>query len=74
VCLAVPARVVEVHADGGGVVELGGVRQDIRLDLVPDAAVGEFVVVHVGFALARLDVAETERTLALVAAQRDEAP
>lgn len=48
-----------------GVVDLGGVRKTISLALVPDARLGEYVIVHVGYALGRIDPDEAERTLAL---------
>ncbi|MCS6786165.1 MAG: HypC/HybG/HupF family hydrogenase formation chaperone [Thiobacillaceae bacterium] len=66
-CLAIPARVVERIDDERAVVELAGVRKTISLALVEDVAVGDYVVVHVGFALARLDTAEAQATLALMA-------
>lgn len=64
-CLAIPARVVELRDADMGVVDLGGVRKTISLALVPDARLGEYVIVHVGYALGRIDPAEAERTLAL---------
>ncbi len=67
-CLAIPARVVEVLAEDQGVVDLGGIRKQISLELIDGAAVGDYVIVHVGYALSRLDPAEAERTLALFAA------
>ncbi|OHC83918.1 MAG: hydrogenase assembly protein HupF [Sideroxydans sp. RIFOXYD2_FULL_59_7] len=48
-------------------VNLGGVRKEISLALVDDATVGEYVIVHVGYALQKLDQEEAERTLALFA-------
>ncbi|MDD3763796.1 MAG: HypC/HybG/HupF family hydrogenase formation chaperone [Nevskiales bacterium] len=67
-CLAIPARVVEVLAEDQGIVDLGGIRKQISLELIDGAAVGDYVIVHVGYALSRLDPAEAERTLALFAA------
>jgi hydrogenase expression/formation protein HypC len=64
-CLAIPAKVVEVLDDGLGTVELGGVRRQISLELVKGVTVGEYVIVHVGYALQRLDPVEAEKTLAL---------
>jgi hydrogenase expression/formation protein HypC len=64
-CLAMPARVIEIDAHDQAIVELGGVRKGISLALVDDVAVGDYVIVHVGFALQRLDVEEAEKTLAL---------
>ena len=66
-CLALPARVVELTADDSAIVELGGVRKQVSLALVEGVAVGDYVIVHVGFALTRLDPEEAERTLALFA-------
>ena len=48
-------------------VDLGGVRKDISLALVDDVAVGDYVILHVGYALNKLDAEEAERTLALFA-------
>ena len=62
-CLALPARVVELRAGDSAVVDLGGVRKEISLALVEDIAVGDYVIVHVGYALARLDPEEAEQTL-----------
>lgn len=65
-CLAVPARVVEVGEGDEAVVDLDGVKKRISLALVEDVAVGDYVIVHVGFALQKLDIAEAEATLALL--------
>ncbi len=66
-CLALPTRVVEVEADGQWAsVELGGVRKRISVALLDDVQPGEYVILHVGYALAKLDTAEAERTLALM--------
>jgi hydrogenase expression/formation protein HypC len=66
-CLAIPARVVELLPDAQAVVELGGVRRTISVALVEGLALGDYVIVHVGYALARLDPQEAQRTLALFA-------
>jgi hydrogenase expression/formation protein HypC len=66
-CLAIPARIVELLPDGAGRVDLGGVRKTISLELVDGVGVGDYVIVHVGYALTRLDPAEAERTLATFA-------
>lgn len=66
-CLAIPARVVELVDPGQAVVELGGVRKRISLALVDGIVVGDYVIVHVGYALTRLDRAEAAATLALMA-------
>jgi len=66
-CLAIPARVVELLPDEMAIVELSGVRKDISLSMVDDVAPGDYVIVHVGFALSKLDADEAEKTLALFA-------
>jgi hydrogenase expression/formation protein HypC len=66
-CLAIPARVVEIAENDLAIVDLGGVRKDISLALVEDVQVGDYVIVHVGYALTRLDPEEAEKTLALMA-------
>ena len=66
-CLAVPVRVTEVLPDGNAVVEVGGVRNRVSLSLVDGVGVGDYVIVHAGFAINRLDVAEAEKSLALFA-------
>ena len=66
-CLALPARVAALLPDEMAVVDLGGVRKEISLALTPEARVGDYVIVHVGHALGRLDTEEAERTLALFA-------
>jgi len=66
-CLAIPARILRLREDGLADVELEGVTKEISLELVPDAGPGDYVIVHVGFALSKLDPEEAERTLALFA-------
>ena len=72
-CLAIPARVVERLEADDAVVELDGVRKTISLALVDEVAVGDYVIVHVGFALSRLDPEEAAQTLALFAQASAEA-
>ncbi|MBL8447431.1 MAG: HypC/HybG/HupF family hydrogenase formation chaperone [Zoogloeaceae bacterium] len=69
-CLAVPARIVAMAEDRKAVVELDGVRRTIALDLLDEVSEGDYVIVHVGYALARLDPDEAEATLRLMAAGR----
>jgi hydrogenase expression/formation protein HypC len=66
-CLAIPARVVELLPDEQAVVDLGGVRKIISIALAAEAQVGDYVIVHVGHALGVLDEAEALATLALFA-------
>lgn len=64
-CLAVPVEVLEVLDPGEAVVDLAGVRSRVSTLLLEEVAVGDYVIIHVGHAIARLDVEEAERTLAL---------
>jgi len=71
-CLAVPARVIELHDDDRATVNLGGVKLTISLALVEDVALDDYVIVHVGYALSKLDREEAERTLAMLASVGNE--
>ncbi|NHC07915.1 MULTISPECIES: HypC/HybG/HupF family hydrogenase formation chaperone [Azonexus] len=66
-CLAIPAQVVELRDGDNAVVDLAGVRKEISLSLVDGVAVGDYVIVHVGYALNKLDPEEAEQTLKLFA-------
>jgi hydrogenase expression/formation protein HypC len=66
-CLAIPAEVIAILPDGMAKVSLDGVTKTVSVALLDEVAVGDFVVLHVGHALARIDKAEAERTLALLA-------
>lgn len=66
-CLAIPARVVRIEDGDLAIVDLGGVRKEISLALVEGVALGDYVIVHVGYALTRLDPDEAKQTLALMA-------
>jgi len=65
-CLAVPARVTEMRDGLLGLVELGGVVREVSFALLPDAAVGDYVLLHAGYALQKVDTAEAEETLRLL--------
>jgi len=66
-CLAVAACVVEIGAgEDLALVSLGGVRREVSLALVDGVEVGDYLLVHVGYALSRIDRDEAERTLALI--------
>ena len=65
-CLAIPGRVQAVRDDRGtrmATVEFGGVRKEICLAYLPDVAVDDYVIVHVGFAISRVDEASALETL-----------
>lgn len=64
-CLAVPMKVIEIE-DNEAVVELGGLKKKINLGLLEKIDVGDYVIVHAGFAIQKLDEEEAEKTLALV--------
>ncbi len=68
-CLAVPGKILSIEQVGEsrlGKVQFGGITRETYLDLVPEAQVGDYVVVHVGFALSRVDPEEAQRTLELI--------
>jgi len=64
-CLAVPAKILQLLEEEKAVVDMDGVRQNISVALVPEAKPGDFVVVHIGFALSVLDEEEARQSLAL---------
>lgn len=73
-CLAIPARVVQISDGERAVVDMGGVQKEVSLALLEDVREGDYVIVHVGFALNKLDPEEAERTLALFAEMDDPDP
>jgi hydrogenase expression/formation protein HypC len=66
-CLALPARVVELLPGQRAIVDLGGVRKQVSIDLVENAQVDDYVIVHVGYAIGKIDPEEAKLTLALFA-------
>jgi len=73
-CLGIPGKVIEVREEAGlamGRVDFGGVRKEACLAYVPDVKVGEYVIVHVGFAISKLDEEEAIRTLELLSQMGD---
>ena len=68
-CLAIPGKILDTRDSGGmrvGKVQFGGVTRDICLEYVPEAGLGDYVVVHVGFAISRVDAEEAQRTYELL--------
>ena len=65
-CLAVPMKVVELIPPDRAIVETEGVSMEISLKLVENAAVGDYMIVHTGFALEVLDLDEAEKTLRML--------
>ena len=73
-CLGIPGKVVETYREHDllmGKVDFGGVCKRVCLEHVPEAQPGEYVIVHVGFALARIDEAEAQRVFALLAEMKE---
>ena len=69
-CLGVPGKVIETFVEDDvamGTVDFGGIRRKVSLSFAPEAKVGSFVVVHVGFAISTVDEREAERSYALLA-------
>jgi len=69
-CLAVPGKILETKEENGsriGRVQFGGITRQVQLDFVPEAVIGDYVIVHVGFALSTVNAEEAERTYQLLA-------
>ena len=69
-CLGVPGRIVEIHDEHGtpmATVDFGGVTRSVCLAYLPDARVGDYAVVHAGFAITRLDEAAAQESLRMFA-------
>ena len=64
-CLAIPMELVE-RGEYDGEVELYGVRRKVSLMLLPEAEVGEFLLIHAGYAIGKLDAQEAQETIALL--------
>jgi len=70
-CLAIPGKIIWAEERDGnrmGKVQFGGVTREVFLNFVPDAVPGDYVIVHVGFAISLVDAAEAERTFQLLEA------
>ena len=68
-CLGIPGRITEIRDEAGlamGKVDFGGVRKDACLAYLPEAKLGDYVIVHVGFAISRVDEAEAKKTLEIL--------
>jgi len=69
VCLAIPGKILEIQELGplrAGRVQFGGIVRQVSLSFVPEAELGDYVMVHVGFAISRVDGPEAERTYQLL--------
>ena len=68
-CLAVPGKILEIYETNGllmGKIDFGGVTREVCLSFVPEAKVGDYTIIHVGFALNLIDQKEAMETLALL--------
>jgi hydrogenase expression/formation protein HypC len=68
-CLAIPGKVLTIEQSKGlciGRVQFGGIVRQASLDFVPEVSIGDYVMVHVGFAISRVDEKEAERTYKLL--------
>jgi hydrogenase expression/formation protein HypC len=68
-CLAIPGKVVEIDATVSpimGKVSFGGIKKNVCLELVPEVKIGNYVIVHVGFAISMMDEEEAQETLKLI--------
>lgn len=68
-CLAIPGKVVSVEQSNGlrtARIQFGGIIRQASLDFVPEAQIGDYVMVHVGYAISRVDAEEAERTYQLL--------
>lgn len=63
-CLAIPMKIMEIDG-ASAVVDAGGVSRKARVDLLPDLRVGDYVLMHAGLAIAKVDADEAEETLAV---------
>jgi len=64
-CLGIPGKVIEIEKNVAKV-EVGGLLRDISLDLCPDVSIGEYVLIHTGFAIQKVDEKEAEEALDLL--------
>ena len=71
-CLAVPVRIQSLTDTGRAVIELGGVRREVDLSLLDHAAPGDYVLVHAGFAIDRIQEDEAQKTLDMLREMIDE--
>ena len=68
-CLAVPGKIIEIYEQSGlkmAKVDFGGIFREVCLDYVPEAKVGEYCVIHVGFAISKLEEEDAKETLRLL--------
>jgi hydrogenase expression/formation protein HypC len=70
-CLAIPMRLIEIDG-AAGVAEVDGVTRQVRLDLLPEVVLGDYILIHAGLAIARVDPDYAQETLSLLRTLADE--
>lgn len=70
-CLGIPAQITSILPDDRALVNLGGITKEISLILVDDVSIGDYVIIHVGYALIKLDENEANQTLQLFAKMQE---
>lgn len=70
-CLAIPMRLIEIDG-AAGVAEVDGVTRQVRLDLLSEVALGDYILIHAGLAIARVDPEYAQETLSLLRTLADE--
>ena len=66
-CLALPAQITQILDNDRAIINLGGITKEISIALLDEVAEGDYVIIHVGYALTRLDEQEAQKTLSLFA-------
>lgn len=71
-CLALPAKITKILADQKAIANVGGVEREISIALLDEVVPGDYVIIHVGYALTLLDQTEAKKTLALFSAMMEQ--
>lgn len=73
-CLALPAQITQILDNDRAIINLGGITKEISIALLDEVAEGDYVIIHVGYALTRLDEQEAQKTLSLFAQMLKDTP
>lgn len=73
-CLALPAQITQILDDDRAIINLGGITKEISIALLDEVAVGDYVIIHAGYALTRLDEQEAQKTLSVFAQMLKDTP
>lgn len=65
-CLGIPTKIIKLKDNDIGIIEIGGIEKEINLQLLPDVKIGDYVILHAGFAIQKLDEKEAQETLDLL--------